>query len=302
MFLCAALLCQGAAQAATHALPPADQSLIGAVQYIQSKYEDTLLTLGRRYGIGYEEIVAANPTVNPWLPGAGTTITIPSRYILPDVPRVGIVVNVAEHRLYYFPQPKPGEQAVVHTYPVSTGKVDWNTPMGLTKIVAKQAKPAWYPPESVRSEHAARGDYLPKMVPPGPNNPLGEFAMRLGFSGGSYLIHGTNKPVAVGMEVTHGCVRMFPEDIEQFFDMVPVGTPVRIVNQPTKMGWGEDGGLYMESHKPPEGREEGRDLSNITRALVSATQERPAAIDWQEAERVFLNPSGLPTLLSVVAQ
>lgn len=292
------LLGPSLAQATTYHLPPLEQSVVGEEQYIEAKHEDTLLMLGRRYSIGYEEMLTANPGVNPWLPGEGTKITIPSRFILPDAPREGIVVNLPEHRLYYFPPVKPGEQAIVQTYPVSTGKVDWTTPMGLTKIVGKQANPAWYPPESVRNEHAARGDILPKVVPPGPDNPLGEFAMKLGFPGGSYLIHGTNKPAAVGMEVTHGCIRMFPEDIEQFFKMVPVQTPVRIIDQPNKMGWAENG-LYMESHKPLEGREAAAgDLTGITRALVAATQERTATIDWHEAERIFQSHSGMPEKLA----
>ena len=285
----------GAAQAATYVLPPPDQSLIGELQYIEA--EDTLLTLGRRFSIGYEEMLAANPGVNPWLPGEGTRILIPSRYVLPDAPRVGIVVNLPEHRLYYFPSVKADEPSTVQTYPVSTGKVDWNTPMGLSKIVDKRINPVWYPPESVRNEHAARGDPLPRVVPAGPDNPLGEFAMRLGFPGGAYLIHGTNKPAAVGMEVTHGCIRMFPEDIEQFFKTVPVNTPVRIVYQPSKMGWGADG-LYMQAYKPLQISQNGAQdegLTNITRALVAATQTRSATIDWAEAERVHSEASGVPS-------
>lgn len=282
--------------AATYLLPSSpDHALVGELQYIEAKYEDTLLILGRRYSIGYEEMLAANPGVNPWLPGEGTRILIPSRYVLPDAPRVGIVVNLPEHRLYYFPPVKPGEQPTVQTYPVSTGKVDRKTPMGLTKIVDKRANPIWYPTESIRSEHAARGEPLPKWVPAGPDNPLGEFAMRLGFGDGTFLIHGTNKPAAVGMEVTHGCIRMFPEDIEQFFKVVPVQTPVRIVYQTAKMGWGEDG-LYMQTYKVPDAIENSANegLTSITRALVAATQSKSANINWEEAERVFNTGSGVP--------
>lgn len=286
--------------ATTYALPPADQAVIGELQYVQAKREDTLLALGRRYSIGYEEMIAANPGVNPWLPGEGTVILIPSRYVLPDAPREGIVVNVPEHRLYYFPLIKPGEPATVQTYPVSTGKMDWKTPVGATKIVDKRVNPIWYPPESVRNEHAARGDILPKMVPPGPDNPLGEFAMKLGIPGGSYLIHGTNKPAAVGMEVTHGCIRMFPEDIEQFFKIVPLQTPVRIVNQPTKMGWSAES-FFMESHPPSADAENAKatDLTDLTRSFVSATQSKPVALDWNQAEGIFQAHSGIPTELKL---
>ena len=270
-------------------------TVFGEVQYVTAKHEDTFLDIGRKYGVGYEEMVAANPGVDPWLPGEGTQVLIPSRYILPDAPREGIVVSLAEHRLYYFPRAKEGETPVVVTYPISVGKMDWKTPLGLTRIVDKRVRPTWYPPESVRKEHAADGRPLPRAVPPGPDNPLGEFAMRLGIPGGAYLIHGTNRPAGVGMQVTHGCIRMYPEDIEQFFKMVAVNTPVRIVHQPYKMGWQGDQ-LFMEVHTPLEGQED-RDmhsLTNITRALVAATQDRTVAIDWAKAEAAFMRPNGVP--------
>ena len=287
------------AHAATYPLPANGDSVVGDVQVVVAKYEDTLSDLGRRHGIGYEEIVGANPGVDAWLPGDGTHITIPSRFVLPDAPREGIVINLPEHRLYYFPKPRQGEQPVVITYPISVGKMDWNTPLGITRIVDKRVKPAWYPPESVRKEHEADGRPLPRMVPPGPDNPLGDYAMRLGIPGGAYLIHGTNRPVAVGMPVTHGCIRMFPEDIEEFFKMVSVNTPVRIVHQASKAGWLDDV-LYAEVHPPLEGHTdpEAYSLTNITRAVVAATRERDAvAIDWDLAERVFEKASGIPQAL-----
>jgi L,D-transpeptidase ErfK/SrfK len=283
------------AAAATYPLPAAQDSVVGELQYVATGNEDTLLDLGRKYGVGYEEIVAANPGVDPWVPGEGRRILIPTRYILPDAPRVGIVVNVSEHRIYYFPKPKLGEAATVQTYPVSIGKMDWKTPLGLTRIASKIMNPTWYPPKSVREEHAARGDYLPVSIPPGKDNPLGEFAMRLALGNGSYLIHGTNKPTAIGMDVTHGCIRMFPEDIEYFFKEVPVGTPVFIVDQPYKMGWSGDE-LYMEVHTPLEGGAINWDqgLTNVTRMFVAATEQRPARLDWRHAEQVFQNNLGVP--------
>jgi L,D-transpeptidase ErfK/SrfK len=284
-----------AGMAATYTISPTD-SVLGEVQYVVAKHEDTFLDIGRAYGVGYEELVAANPGVDPWLPGAGKQVLIPSRYILPAAPREGIVVSLAEHRLYYFPKPKEGELPSVITYPISVGKMDWKTPLGLTRIVDKRVRPIWYPPESVRKEHAADGRPLPKAVPPGPDNPLGEYAMRLAIPGGAYLIHGTNRPAGVGMQVTHGCIRMYPEDVEQFFKMVAVNTPVRIIHQPYKMGWrGEQ--LFMEVHSPLEGQEDRDDmhsLTNVTRMLVAATQDRPVAIDWAKAEAAFMKPSGVP--------
>lgn len=284
-----------AAGADTYPLPPPGESVIGEVQIIEARHEDTLLDLGRKYGVGYEEMVAANPGVDAWVPGAGRRIVIPSQYVLPDVPREGIVVSLAEHRLYFFPQPKPGETPVVMTFPISTGKMDWKTPLGVSRIVDKRVRPTWYPPESVRREHAAEGRSLPRAVPPGPDNPLGNHAMRLDIPGGAYLIHGTNNPIAVGMQVTHGCIRMFPEGIEKLFPHVSVGTRVRIIDQPYKMGW-RGGELFIEVHAPLEGQDpaETHNLTNITRLLVSATQDRHVAIDWAKAERAFELSTGIP--------
>lgn len=285
----------GAVQGATYPLSVGSDTVLGETRSVVANHEDTLLDIGRANGVGYEEIVAANPGVDPWLPGAGRAITIPSRYILPDAPREGIVVSLAEHRLYYFPKASGNEPLTVVTYPISVGKMDWKTPLGLTRVVDKRTRPIWYPPESVRKEHAADGRPLPKAVPPGPDNPLGEYAMRLGIPGGAYLIHGTNRPAGVGMQVTHGCIRMYPEDIEQFFKMIAVNTPVRIIHQPYKMGWrGEE--LYIEVHAALEGSDggEARSLTQITRLLVAATQDRPAPIDWAKAEQAFARATGIP--------
>lgn len=295
------------AAAATYPLPDNGDSVIGEIQYVETRFEDTLLDIGRKYGIGYEEIAAANPGVDPWVPGAGTRIMIPSRFILPDAPREGIVVNIAEHRLYYFPKPTEGEPATVQTYPVSVGKMDWKTPLGVTRVVDKRARPTWYPPESVRAEHAAQGRFLARAIPPGPDNPLGEYAMRLGIPGGAYLIHGTNNPRGVGMQVTHGCIRMFPEDIEYVFQQVPVQTTVRILHQPSKMGW-LGNTLYLEVHGALKGQSdlEPPSLTELTRALVAATQARAVQLDWAGAEALFRKATGVPEVLAeaspVVAQ
>ena len=281
--------------AATYQLPPGSDAVIGEVQEAIAQHEDTLLDIGRRYGVGYEEIVAANPGVDPWLPGAGARVLIPSRFLIPDGPRQGIVVSLAEHRLYYFPPTKAGETPVVLTYPISIGRMDWKTPLGTTRVVNKRKNPIWYPPESVRREHEADGRPLPKAVPAGPDNPLGEYAMRLGIPGGAYLIHGTNRPAGVGMQVTHGCIRMYPEDIEQFFQIVPVNTAVRMIDQRYKMGWRGDE-LYIEVHAPLEGDEkpEALSLTNVTRLLVAATRDRPVVIDWAKAEKAFILANGVP--------
>jgi L,D-transpeptidase ErfK/SrfK len=288
------------AGAAEYLLPVNGDNVIGVVTTAVAEHEDTLLDIGRRYGVGYEEIIAANPGIDPWLPGAGTEIVIPGRFILPAAPREGIVVNLPEHRLYYFPPTPPGQPRVVRTYPISTGKMDWKTPLGATKVVSKQERPNWNPPESVRLEHIAKGDPLPKVVPPGPDNPLGEYAMRLGIPSGAYLIHGTNRPAGVGMQVTHGCIRMFPEDIAEFFTMVPVNTKVSLIDQTTKVGWSR-GSLYVERQAPLEGTQDPTHLdpAELDRAIASATASMPAQVDWNTARQAFKQMSGVPVRIGM---
>lgn len=267
-------------------------SVFGELASIQSIYEETLLDIGRRHRLGYEEITRANPTVDAWIPGDGTVVSLPTQFVLPQAPRKGLVINIAEYRMYYFV--KQNDQLVVATFPISIGRMDWQTPLGRSSITNKVQKPAWYPPASIREEWAADGRELGSMVPPGPDNPLGEFALRLSIPG--YLIHGTNKPDGVGMQVTHGCIRMFPEDIEWLFPKIPVKTPVQIVNQPSKMGWsGED--LFLEVHPSlaqPDAEGNARSLTEITEAYVKATQDQPAEIDWELVNEVFQRQSGIP--------
>ena len=280
-------------------LPPQGSDVIGETITTQTETQDTLLDLARRYGLGYEEITNANPGVDPWLPGAGTVVLVPKQRLLPRAPRAGVVINLPEHRLYYFAPAKAGEQPVVWTFPVSIGKMDWNTPLGRTTVVAKVKNPTWTPPKSVREEHAKRGDILPAIVPAGPDNPMGLFALRLGIPGGAYLIHGTNRPAGVGMQVTHGCMRLYPEDIEALFNMVPVNTPVMIVNQPYKWGW-HDGELLIEVHPPlQEDTVVAPSLTDLTRLIVEATRAKPLAIDWIGAERTWREARGVPTPVSV---
>src|SRR5687768_9475274 len=185
----ALLLAANSALATVYELVEGAPPVLGSIERVKAVFEDTLPDLARRYSLGYEEIIRANPGVDPWLPGPGAEITLPGRRILPPGPREGIVVNLPEHRLYYFPKRKKNAPQMVITYPVSIGKMDWRTPLGQTRIIAKQESPSWRPPESVRKEHAERGEPLPAVVPPGPDNPLGEYAMRLDIKPGSYLIH-----------------------------------------------------------------------------------------------------------------
>jgi L,D-transpeptidase ErfK/SrfK len=277
--------------AETFLLPPRSD-VIGSVAVVQAAYEDTLTDIARRAGLGYEDMVLANPGVDPWLPGDGTEVVLPIRRILPAGARRGLIVNVAEFRLYYFYD--VGGQPAVATFPISIGKMDWSTPLGLHAIIGKTYRPTWRPPESIRQEHAADGDPLPVAIPPGPDNPLGDYAMRLSFDG--YLIHGTNKPVGIGMQVTHGCVRMYPEDIEWLYPRVAVRTPVLIVNQSIKFGW-QDDDLYIEVRPPLERSvpiDEPHDMTDITALLVRMTANRPASVDWDLITTAYHEKRGIP--------
>ena len=276
-------------------------ALIGEVQRVRTRYEDTLIELARKHSLGYEELVRVNKGVDPWLPGAGTEILIPGQRLLPPGERDGIVVNLPEHRMYYFPKPGKGERPRVFTYPVSVGKMDWRTPLGVTKVVRKQKDPPWYPPESVRKDRAARGDPpLPAVVPPGPDNPLGTRAMRLDIPGGSYLIHGTNNPDAVGMAVTHGCLRMYPEDVERLFDVTPVGTRVALINEPVKLArFG--GEVWLEVHPPVDesGQAKPVDIEAFEVRLNELLGAAEVIIDWDTALRVMREATGMPTLIGL---
>jgi L,D-transpeptidase ErfK/SrfK len=219
--------------------------VVGTVQIVRARDEDTLSDIARRFNVGYEEIVNANPGVDPWLPKAGTEIVIPTAFVLPDTKREGIVINLPAMRLFYFPATKPGEPQRVITHPVGIGRVGWRTPEGKTKIVSKTEAPSWTPTPAIRKEHAADGDPLPKVVPPGPDNPMGTHALRLGWP--EYAIHGTNKPPSIGLRGTHGCLRLYPEDVAGIYDAVPVGTSVTVVNQPFLVGWRGDT-LVMQTY------------------------------------------------------
>ncbi|MEH6635338.1 MAG: L,D-transpeptidase family protein [Halioglobus sp.] len=295
--LCLASLVPLWVTAATFDLPPPEFDLVGAAEMVEALPEDTLLDVARRHDIGQEEIVRANPGVDRWLPGDGVNIIIPSRRILPPPPREGLVLNLPEMRLYFFPEQQPGQTARVQTYPVSIGRMDWATPLGHTTLVAKERDPAWRPPESIRREHAEDGDPLPDVVPPGPLNPLGRYALRLGLPG--YLIHGTNKAFGVGMRVSHGCIRMLPEDIESLFPDIPVGTPVRIINQPAKAGW-YGGELYLEIHPPLEEDQVSRDalVEIVMAAIDEALLKRAARVSEREIEQAISRQDGLPVVVS----
>lgn len=288
----------GSAQAAIYPLPPADVDIVGELRTVVVQPDETLLDIGRRHGVGYEEMKRANPTIDMWVPEPGTKVVVPTRHILPSVPREGIVLNVAEMRIYYFPPAKDGQPRTVETYPVSIGRMDWRTPIGETKVVAKQKNPNWYPPQSVKIEAKKEGREVPEVVPAGPDNPLGTRVLRLGIP--AYLIHGTNNPWGIGMRVTHGCVRMYPEDIESLFERVPVDTKVRIINEPVKAGWFA-GMLYLEVHPLLEEHRDGEEQQVLREAADSIARVLRGfdhRVDLGRIKDVLNARAGLPVAIS----
>jgi L,D-transpeptidase ErfK/SrfK len=230
-------------------LSSAQQTVIGEPQIVFAGADDTFSDLARTYGLGYDDLLGANPDIDPWLPGEGTPILLPTQYILPDAPRRGVILNIASKRLFYFPPAAEDEPQKVLTFPIGIGRVGWETPLGDTTVIAKAKNPSWWVPASVRREHAEMGDPLPSVVPPGPDNPLGTRVLKLNMPG--YLIHGTNQPYGVGMRVSHGCVRLYPENIEFLYTLVNIGEMVTIMNEPFQMGR-KDGVLFFEAHEPLE--------------------------------------------------
>lgn len=271
-----------------------DDTVIGELKNVPAQINETLLDIGRHYGFGYHDLKIINPGVDTWIPGEGQQILLPSQFILPNTPRKGIVLNIPEMRLYYFPETKKGEVAQIYTYPLGIGREGWATPYIKTKIVQKKKNPSWYPPESIRKEHEENGDPLPKVVGPGPDNPMGDYALKLGFN--LYSIHGTNKPYGVGMRVSHGCIRLYPEDIEDLFQRVNVGTPVNIVNQPYKIGV-LDGVIYLEVHPPLSEDNEHyaqNSLTEVVKFIIDATEESRYTIDWDLVKQVVADSKGVP--------
>lgn len=277
----------GAAMGASYTLPQEGDDVIGAVTYLTLKYEDSLASIAEKYGIGFRELVDANRDVDPWLPGEGTRILLPTEYVLPTAVREGLVINIPEYRLYYYP---PDRRSVI-TYPVGVGRTEFPTPVIKTSVVGKIVNPSWTPTPAARREHAQMGDPLPLVVPPGPDNPLGHLAIQLAAQG--YFIHGTNSPFGVGQMVSHGCIRLYPTHIETLAEIVPNGTPVYIVNEPFKVGWRGDH-LYAEAHANLYAPNERKEL---VQGIVAATEKRAANVDWQRVDELGTSLTGVPVRL-----
>jgi L,D-transpeptidase ErfK/SrfK len=279
-----------------------DQDLVGLVQVTTATKEDTLTDIARRFNLGYEELVRANPGVDPWLPGEGTQIVLPTQFILPNAPREGLVINIPQMRIFYYPTRKSDEPQVVVTHPIGIGKVGWRTPEGTTKVVRRKKDPTWRPTPSIIKEHRKNGEELDAVIGPGPENPLGRYAFYLGWP--SYMIHGTNKPAGVGLRSSHGCLRLYPEDIEALFEAVPIGTKVHVVNEPFVFGW-RDGELNIQAFDVLE--DDARDWKKAERKLLSKSlgasirkqlKERGEELDWDLVSQFAHDPRGIPVSIS----
>ncbi len=266
---------------------PKNTKIIGKNNYYMAKDNESLIEIARQFGLGYNEIVDANPNINPFLPGPKSPVKIPTSWILPNVDKYeGIVINLSELRLYYFFKEK--DKDMVATFPVGIGDEGKDTPLGIFSIIEKKENPSWYVPESIKREKP----YLPKIVPPGPKNPLGSHALRLSLS--SYLIHGTNKPWAVGRKVTNGCIRLYPEHIQRLYNLVPIGTKVTIVRQPIKVGI-KDSKVFVEVHNDNYNR----NINYLNEAIKVLSEKR--FISKINTEKLYLavkEKTGIPVEIS----
>lgn len=277
--------------ALTFVLPPQGDSVVGHMQWTQALPGDTFSKIGRRYDLGYFELVEANPSIDPVHLVPGTIIVIPSRFILPPGPRQGIVINLAELRIYYYPK----HRDVVITYPVGIGREGWDTPLGSSWISQKIINPTWIVPSSIRKDRAKEGVHLPIKVRPGPDNPLGGYAMRL--KQATYLIHGTNDDEGVGRRSSAGCIRMFPEDIENLFPQVKIRERVYIVDSPYKIGWDKNR-LYLEAHVPLQGRLALRlTQSALIKKIAQINAAKVAKIEWQIVDKLAEGQNGIPQVI-----
>jgi len=270
--------------------PPPGADMVGERRSYLTREPDTFVELARRFDLGFVELAVANPGVDPWVPGEGVPLELPTAHLLPDAPRDGVVINLAEQRLYFYPR-----EGGVRTYPIGVGVAGWETPLGRTRIVGKRVDPIWYVPASIRRQHPE----LPVAVAPGPSNPLGRHALDLGWE--SYLLHGTNVPAGIGRRVSHGCIRLYPEDIEELFRQAPIGTPVTVVDQPLKVGW-MSGELYVEIHPTQSqadefeatGRFTPESVPGLLARVTAAAGPHVARVHWPTVYRAANERRGLP--------
>ena len=280
-----------AAAAATYTV---NGDVVGEVTHYTVKPKETLYSIARHLDLGIVEVLAANPDIDPWTPEVGTKLDLPTAHILPDAPHEGIVINLSELRLFYFP-----DAQTVMTFPVGVGREGWQTPVGSTTVVKKRKDPAWIPPDSIRKENPK----LPAIILPGPNNPLGQYALNLGWDG--YRIHGTNRPAGVGKRSSHGCIRLYPEDIKLLFNEVKVGTPVKVIDVPFKLGWQNDV-LFLEVSPTQERSDKIADyqvppplsIHGVHTAIRKAVGNARADVDWYAVDNAISDQDGIPIVVA----
>jgi L,D-transpeptidase ErfK/SrfK len=270
--------------------------VIGRLAVIRLEKGDTLPDIARHFSLGINAISEANPGVDVWVPKAGERILLPLSFILPDVHRKGIVINLAIMRLFQFKG--DSKSLVMSTYPVGIGTEERPTPIGQMHVERKVIRPTWHVPASIAEDHRKKGDPLPAEVPPGPKNPLGEYALYL--SEPSYLIHGTNKPASIGLRATNGCIRLYPEDVKKLYDNTPVETPVCIVNQPYLLGQC-NGVVYMEVHAPSEDLD-AVEFDKIYKKLRNIEKESGRTLDWSKVKKVLAEARGIPVPIFEIRQ
>lgn len=284
------------ARATEYLLPAENSRLIGEnTTYTVPADGRSLEAVAAHYKIGLLGMLEANPGTDPWLPKAGSQLTIPTQMLLPDTKREGIVVNIAELRLYYYPK----DENKVIVYPIGIGQLGANTPPMITNVSQKIPNPTWTPTPNIRKRYAAEGKTLPVTVPAGPDNPMGLYAMRLAYGQGHYLIHGTNADFGIGMRVSSGCIRLRPDDIEALFNSVPKGTRVQIINQPLKYAVEPDGKRYLEVHQPLSHSE--KDDPQTMPITLTANGKKFVKSDLSDAEmikQVIGRRSGMPVIVS----
>ncbi|BFT81141.1 L,D-transpeptidase family protein [Enterobacter pseudoroggenkampii] len=296
LLLLSSLGALNSARAMDYPLPPGGSRLIGQNQtYTIQEGDNKLQTIARRFNTAAQVILETNNTIAPVNPAPGTVITIPSQMLLPDTPREGIVVNLAELRLYYFP---PGEN-IVQVFPLGIGQLGLETPVTTTRVSQKIPNPTWTPTPGIRARSLEQGIKLPPVVPAGPNNPLGRFALRLGVGNGEYLIHGTSAPDSVGLRVSSGCMRMNAPDIKALFEQVRVGTRVQIINEPVKFSVEPDGKRYIEVHRPlAQAEGENPQVSPITHSADFATFVSQTGSDKALIDKALSRRAGIPVIVS----
>lgn len=262
--------------------------MVGSIQTAIVKKGDTLAQIARNYDMGYTELQEANPGIDVDHLVTGTVLVIPSQFILPDVPREGLVVNLAEMRLYFYPK---NENSVI-THPLGVGRDGEDTILGKLSVIEHIRHPTWTATDTMRKLRAQEGVILPKSVPPGPDNPMGDYAMRL--SSYTYLIHGTNDPLGgIGRRSSSGCMRLYPEDIESLYRQVKNGTTVKIINTPYKVGW-VDRELFIQSHAALDTTSQEMNMAQIKNVIKDAINQHFVQVDWDKAIQIAKETQGIP--------